>query len=124
TTIDFLDVLDVEAPPIAYDLALIRQLAARLCVKRRFPQQHGGPAVWQVANGSYLCLDLHVIVADEVTLGGAFARRQLPLTPIGERIDTHRDLARLTLLLRSATLRIERRFEAGNVYCVTALPRH
>src|SRR6185503_3832206 len=86
--VDLLDVVDVYVPPVAGDLSVILDLAARLRVERRFAQQDRHATVGEMLDRRHLCLDLDRIVADERRMNAGRRRtfRRLPLLEIAERI--------------------------------------
>ena len=63
--VDLADIVDVDAPAVADDLAPIGDLPARLGVERRFAQHDRDAAVGEMLDRGHLRLDLDRVVADE-----------------------------------------------------------
>src|SRR5688500_20223614 len=50
-SIDFADFVDVDAPSLPHDLAMVRDLSARLSVKRCLAQDEGDAIIGEIALG-------------------------------------------------------------------------
>jgi hypothetical protein len=122
---DLADFVDVDAPAFADDFSLIGDLAAGFGVERRFAQQHRDPPAVEMPNGRRLRFDLDRVVSDERRRRAPpQPRRSVELRQVRQRVECHADALRLSFLLRTSPLLIERRFEPGDVDDVAALARH
>src|SRR5687768_3497343 len=118
-SIDFTDLVDVDAPAFSHDLAVVRDLSARLSVKRCLAQDEGDALVRQVAFGDDHRVDLEGVVAGKDLAVAIFA-----FPSGGEHVRRDADFFRLTLFLRLRALTLERNLESGDVDRVAALARH
>src|SRR5690349_20937375 len=64
-SVDLFHIVDVNSPPVANDLSMIRDLTAGLRVKRRLAQQHRDATIVETTERSDLRVDFHRVVADE-----------------------------------------------------------
>jgi hypothetical protein len=122
--VDLLDVVHLETPAIADNLAPVSHLAARFGIEGRFAKQDRDAVARETLHGRDLGVDLDALVADERHVGRVHLGGPLPLCQVGELVDAHLETPGAPVLLGPRPLGREGALEALDVDGVTALARH